>query len=261
LEAEVYSFLLANEPSTAYRIGKSINKPTANVYKSIETLAAKGAVTIEDNRSKVCRAVSPNEFLSLFEREMIGKTTKAKVLLNSIVKEHFDERSYSIESVSLVFERFEQMMLRCKTIAVVDAFPLSLQRIVGSIEQATARGVAVHVEVYQPISIRGAEVTLVPVADLTLNHWKSQQLNLVIDGEEHLIALMDGNLTQVKQAVWSNNTYMSCILHGGMLKEQTIMRIMALANEANFEDNVKEILEKQKFFHNSNIPGFNKLKK
>ena len=47
LEAEVYIHLLTNYPMTAYKVGKGINKPTANVYKAIESLSKKGAVIID----------------------------------------------------------------------------------------------------------------------------------------------------------------------------------------------------------------------
>ena len=52
---------------------------------------------------------------------------------------------------------------------------------------------------------------------------------------------------------------MSCILHAGCLREQTIIQIMNSVSKAGFEKEVKKILEQQKFFFNSNIPGFNKL--
>ncbi|MCK5171620.1 MAG: hypothetical protein KAQ75_17205, partial [Bacteroidales bacterium] len=68
LEAEVYMHLLTHPPSTAYKIGKLINKPTANVYKAIDALSKKGAVLIEDNKNKLCKAVNPDEFLKLYER-------------------------------------------------------------------------------------------------------------------------------------------------------------------------------------------------
>ena len=261
LEAEVYLFLLTNEPSTAYRIGKGLNKPTANVYKAIESLAIKGAVLVEDNKNRVCKAVSVNEFLNQYEKSIVAKTADARLELNQLEVQSPDERSYSLESVSLVFERFEQMMERCTTIAVIDAFPLTLERVVHSIEKAIARGISVYIESYQPISIPGADIANVTVGKQTLQHWQSQQLNLVIDGEEHLIALMDNKLKKVKQAVWSSNTYVSCMLHAGFLREQTVIKIMEASEKPNFEKNTRLLLDQQKFFFNSNIPGFNKLQK
>lgn len=259
LEADVYLFLLTDKPATAYGIGKGIGKPSANVYKAIASLASKGAVIIEDNKSKICRAVEPNEFVAQYQKNILSKTESAKKLLANLKPQPNDERSYSIDSVSLVFERFEQMMNRCTTIAVVDAFPLTLERVVKPIKEAIKRGVSLHIEAYKPIVIEGADISLTPFGDKALNHWQSQQLNLVIDGEEHLIALLDNDLNKVKQATWSSNTYLSCMLHAGFMREQTLMKIMAAANEPNYAEQVKAILEKQKFFYNSNIPGFNKL--
>lgn len=260
LETEVYLYLLVNKPATAYGIGKGINKPTANVYKAIESLAGKGAVMVEDNRSKVCKAVNPSEFFSLYEKKVLEKTSNAKLLLQNIKQKEEEERSYTINTVPLVFERFEQMMDGCKKIAVIDAFPLALERVRVVIEKTATRGVSVFVEAYQNITIKGADVSIAPVGEMALNHWQSQQLNLVVDGVEHLVALLNSDLSKVKQAVWSNNTYMSCMLHAGFMREQTLMKIMQETEKPNFESRVKEILSNQKFFYNSEIPGFNKLK-
>ncbi len=259
LEAEVYLHLLTHPPSTAYKIGKLINKPTANVYKAIDALSKKGAVIIEDNKNKLCKAVHPDEFLKLYERNISEKTKLAKEFLKTLNNEFVDQKSYSIESVPLVFERFRTMMSKCKTIAIIDAFPKALNSVIDSIEAAVNKGVDVYIEAYTPIEIKGANVTYASIGEQALEHWRSQQLNLIIDGEEHLIALMDNNLDTVIQATWSNNLYMSCILHAGCLHEQTTMKILSKIDKPNFENEVKNILDKQKYFFNTNIPGFNKL--
>lgn len=259
LESEVYMHLLTHPPLTAYKIGKQINKPTANVYKAIDALATKGAVIVEDNKNKLCRAVAPDEFVGMYENLVMEKTKKARDFLCSLKSETEDEKTYSIQSVPLVFERFRAMMARCKSIAVVDAFPKTLEKVKIFLEEAALRGVEVHVEAYQPVEIGGTFVTCAGIGSEALEHWQSQQLNLVIDGEEHLIALLDNDLKKVKQAVWSSNTYMSCLLHAGMLREQTVMKIMAQTNSPDFEIKAKQVLEEQKFFFNTNVPGFTKL--
>lgn len=261
LEADVYVHLLTHAPATAYKIGKQMNKPTANVYKAIELLAAKGAVIVEDNKNKLCKAVIPDEFFSHYEKSILEKSNAAKEMLNSLEIEEDEEKSYSITSVPLVFERFRSMMNKCKTIAVVDAFPKTISKVADCIELAAKRGVTVYVEAYQPIKLEGAKTVCATIGEEALNLWQSQQLNLVIDGEEHLIALMDNNLTKVKQAVWSNSTYISCILHAGMMREQTVLEIMKETDNPDFENVTKQILNNQKFFFNSDIPGFYKLQK
>jgi sugar-specific transcriptional regulator TrmB len=261
LEADVYIHLITHPPSTAYKIGKQINKPTANVYKAIESLAQKGAVIVEDNKNKLCNAVGPNEFFNHYEKSILDKSNTAKALLNSLENETEEQTSYAIDSVPLVFERFRSMMRRCKTIAVIDAFPKALNEVVDCIEDAAKRGIDIQVETYQPITIKGANTVCTTIGEQAIGHWNSQQLNLVIDGEEHLIALMDNDLKKVKQAVWSNSTYISCILHAGMLREQTVLKIMKEIDNPEFESVTKQVLENQKFFFNTNVPGFNKLQK
>jgi len=259
LEAEVYLHLLGNEQMTAYKVGKSINKPTANVYKAIDSLSKKGAVLIESNKSKYCKAVAPNEFLNHYTGDLLKKTKETKRLLKNLEKNHYDEKTYSIESVPLVFERFRQMMQKAKKVAVIDTFPNALENVLASIKEAIKRGVTVYIQVYKPIQIEGADVTFTGIAKEALSHWKSEQLNLIIDGEEYLMALMDKELNKTIQASWSNNYYMACTLHAGRMHEQTIMKISEKIGNKCFEKEILELLEKQKYFYNSDIPGFDKL--
>jgi HTH-type transcriptional regulator, sugar sensing transcriptional regulator len=259
LEAEVYVHLLAQPPSTAYKIGKQINKPTANVYKAIDSLAEKGAILVEDNKNRLCRAVSPAELMNHTEATLLEKTREAREALSSPVDLAPDENSYTIRSAPLVFEKFRSMMQNCTTIAVVDAFPKALEKVTGSITEAVARGVKVYVEAYEPVEIGGAHVVCSKIGPEAMGHWKSQQLNLVTDGQEYLVALLDTDLKKVKQAAWSNNLYMSCMLHAGRLREQTVIQGMNAVGQPGFEAEVKKILGQQQFFFNSNVPGFNRL--
>ena len=260
LEAEVYLYLLSNEPMTAYKVGKAINKPTANVYKAIDLLAEKGAVLIESNKNKNCRAIKPTEFLKHYKNNIIEKTVRLESLLNNIDDNFYDEKTYSINSAPLVFERFRSMMEKAKVVAVIDIFPDALKKVLKSINNTIQRGVKVYIQVYEPLEIHGAEITCTEFGDKTLTHWQSQQINLVIDGEEYLIGLLNNEMNEVIQATWSNNYYMACMLYAGRIHEQTVVKLQALINNDDFEKEAKELLNNQQFFINSNIPGFNKLK-
>lgn len=259
LEADVYIYLLSHPPATAYKIGKELNKPTANVYKAIDTLSIKGAVLIEDNKSKLCKAVNSSEFIAAYKAEILKNAAEAEKALNTFEKVAPDQNSYKIQSVALVFERFRDMMLRCKKIAVIDAFPNALELVTPIIEEAAKRDIEIYVEAYKPTLIENVDVVCADFGERNLEYWNSQQLNLIIDGEEYLMTLMDNSLSKVIQATWSNNIYMSCMLHAGLLREQTLLKIHAEYNSPDFETKTKSILDKQSFFYNSNIPGFNKL--
>jgi len=260
LEAEVYLYLLSNEPMTAYKVGKALNKPTANVYKAIDSLSQKGAAIIESNKNKSCRAIQPREFLNHYKKSFIDKTDKLESLLNNIDEEHYDEKTYSINSAPLVFERFRSMMNKANVVVVIDVFPNVLDEVLDSILETIQRGVKVYIQVYEPIDIAGAEVTFTEVAEKSLAHWQTQQINLIVDGEQYLVGLLNNNMTEVIQSTWSNNYYMACILHAGRMHEQTVLKLQSLKKSENFENEVKEVLNNQQYFFNSNIPGFDKLK-
>jgi len=257
LEAEVYTFLLVNESQTAYRIGKKLSKPTANVYKAIEVLARKGGVLISENeKNRLCTAVSAKEFLQQLQQNFQQQITEAETALSQLEPEYEDEAVYRLESVPLAIERCRNMLKNVKEIAVVDAFPLAFESIRDAVEEAAERGVEIHLQLYSEVELDNITPIYTALGAESIKHWQCQQLNVVTDGEEHLIALFNLNMTELYQAVWSRSLYQSCILHVGLIHEQTIMRL----NEAK-EDHeaIKKILNEPRFFRDKEIPGRRKL--
>jgi hypothetical protein len=49
--------------------------------------------------------------------------------------------------------------------------------------------------------------------------WPGQRLSLVVDGAEHLLALLPADLDQVHQAVWSGSAFLSCLQHNHLSME------------------------------------------
>lgn len=259
LEAEVYSFLLANPPQTAYRIGKSLGKPTANVYKAIEALARKGAVLIEDGASRLCRGVPAGEFLRQVKQEFNGKARRAEKSLSRLKTHVRDEGIYQLQTATQVFERARIMLDRCKKIAVIDAFPEPLERIRPSVEKAIKRGIQVFIEVYEPTDIPGANIAFSEDNQTILNFWSRQQLNVVIDGRELLLALTSRDFENLYQAMWSQSLYLSCMMHLGHLHEHTLIRLLAVGDGPDALVRMREVLSQVMFFYKTKIPGQQEL--
>ena len=78
LEAEIYTYLLGNSPSTGYGIAKGIGKPAANTYKALESLHNKGAILIDDSETRLCRSVPPDELFDSIERRFTNTKARAK---------------------------------------------------------------------------------------------------------------------------------------------------------------------------------------
>jgi len=259
LEAMVYSYLLTEKPQTAYSIGKSLGKPTANVYKAIESLMMKGAVQTVEGANRLCKAVPADEFLRLVERNHRQLTEKAKLALQGLSSDYQDEEIYRLHAISLVIERCRSMLSSSQSIAVIDVFPGLVETLRPAVEEAIQRGVRMYVQVYQPVEIEGAEVTCVTKGDDIIKYWRSQQLNLVVDGRECLVALMDIDLKKVFQALWSRGLYLSCIIHSGLMQEFNVHQLISVSDLPNGAERMRSILSDTKFFINSDVPGQREL--
>ncbi len=257
LEAEVYTYLLPHEPATAYAIGRAIGRPTANVYKAVESLARAGAVLVEAGANRVCRAVPVPEFIRHMQQQFLDRTREAEKALSVLAREDYDERVYRIESVPAALVRASEMLGRAKKVAVVDAFPRALEKLKADIAAAAARGVDIVVQAYEEIAIDGAEVVVVPEGRLSVAAWRSEQLNVVVDGAEYLFALLSDDLSELHQAVWSRSLYLACGHHAGLMSEAMLIKHISELAAAG-ETKTVEALAKR-FFRNSEVPGHREL--
>lgn len=256
LEAEVYISLLKNGPNTAYKIGKELNKPTANVYKAVDVLARSGAIEIEEGDVKICKPIPIATLALQLESNYKSKLEKAIVSIGSIERENVIEGIFKLETVEAVIQRAKDMLNRTEVIAVIDAFPKTLNNLKEDINLLATKNKEVFVEAYQDIDLNSKISIAIPeVKDKTLEHWKAQQLNIAIDGKEILIALFNEDLTKLIQATYSNNLYLSCIMYSGLMNEHKVIKY---SNIKTFDEFI-QFRDKQKFFFNSNVPGVEEL--
>ncbi len=259
LEVEIYIFLLPQPPMTAYRIAKSIARPAANVYKAVESLSRRGALIVEDGPNRLCRPVPARVFLKRAVKNFGEISLAAEEALAKTEASPIDEHVYRVETVEQVYSYCREMLEKAKVVAVIDAFPLPMEKMKPWVAKAVGRGVEVFIEAYEPIALDNVRVTLIPVAESIVKQWNAQQLNLVIDGEESLMALLSRDGTGVLQAYWSNSLYLSCLHHGGRLCEQTLVRAIEARRNGASADEVMSILESHPFFITKPVPGQQKL--
>src|SRR5690349_17339697 len=104
LEAEVYVCLVEDSPATGYRIAQTVGRPVAGVYKTIESLANKGSVVLDEGESRQCRAVPPAELLARLEREFLAEKSRAAAGLAKLKPPPDDDRVYQLRTVAQVEE-------------------------------------------------------------------------------------------------------------------------------------------------------------
>jgi len=259
LESDVYAFLLQHPPMTAYRVGKMLGRPTANVYKAIESLARRGAVLIEEGDSRLCRAIPAEEFLTNVESRFLRTTHAAVDALSDLQRPIFDERVYRVESVPALFDRARNMLANASSVAIVDAFPRSLAALRGEISEAIDRGVFVLVKGYAPIEIEGADVVIGSDPKATMSAWIGEQLNIVADGRELLVALLDSEISRIDQAIWSSSLYLACSLHAGLSAEHTLVKLRLLLNEDPSLQRLTDVIRGHRFLRDGLVPGYRDL--
>jgi len=259
LEAEVYTALLRQSPSTGYRIAQSLGKPAANTYKAIESLEAKGAVLVDDGASRLCRAVPPDELLANLGRAFADRREVASRALARFREAPADDRVYQMRSREQVMERARQMLERATEVALLDAFPGPLEELRPDVERAVARGIDVAIKIYAPADVAGAEVIAPPNAGTILARWPGEWVNLVVDGAEHLLAFLAPGGGEVYQAVWSGSAYLSWVYHSAVSSEMILAALEGRIEQGAAADALQKDLARFRRLKKLEAPGYKAL--
>jgi HTH-type transcriptional regulator, sugar sensing transcriptional regulator len=259
LEAAIYAFLLQESPATGYRIAQALNKPVANTYKGLTALAAKGAVIIDDGETRLCRAVPPAEVFGQMERALNQRCQQATHALSKLNKAEDDGRVYRLQSVEQVMERARQMIRSAKQVLLISAYPAPLKEIRHELEDAAARGVGMVLKVYEPTQLKGAQIIMSNEAGALMEQFPSQELNLVADAQEYLVALLDREGSRLIQAVWSSSPFLSYMQYNGLYSEWLLTRVNGLIAAGASAESLKKSLKRS--FPLMQTPGHQRLRR
>lgn len=260
LEAEVYVFLLSESPATGYRIASGLGKPAANTYKAIESLASKGAIVVDEGKSRLCRAVSPAELLARLERDFDAQKRRALKSLSVVRGLQADDRVYQLKSSEQVLERCRQMLSEAEQVVLADLFPAALEELRDDLRAATARGLSVAVKVYEPVELPGIDVSVDPDGPETLVRWPGTWLNLVTDGAQHLLSFFSADGKRVHQAVWSGSAYLSWVYHSAFGAEFALAHVSQLLASGAPEREILAWLKHRRETSGRETPGYLVLK-
>jgi HTH-type transcriptional regulator, sugar sensing transcriptional regulator len=261
LEAEAYTWLLGEPGATGYRIAKGIGKPVANTYKALESLQKKGAVLVDEDESRVCRAVPAEELLQQLERGFASHRSDAARALSRVAGPEGDERVYTLRTAAQVMERARSMLRTSRRVVLIDAFPGALAAVRPEIARAVGRGVDIAVKTYRRADAGGAETFVEPDGEGVLARWSGEWLNLVVDGAEHLLAFFDAGLTQVRQAIWSGSAYPSWVYHSALAAELAMAEVQALARRTGRSGRLRKLTDRFDALVAPDAPGYRALMK
>lgn len=225
LESAAYCELVKNGPATAYRVAKSIGRPTANTYQALAALLQRGAVALGDGDRRIYRAVEPETFLEALAAQFSNKRARAAESLRDLRRQEPDNRIYQLANVGQVMEQAREIIGAASEILLFDMFPQVLLQLSDELSQANRRGVLVAGLVYANCAVAGAALARSSLPSSLLARWPGQQLTVVADASRYLHALLSDDLASVSHAFSSDSAYLACLQHSGLSAE---IRLAAL---------------------------------
>ncbi|MCP3141846.1 TrmB family transcriptional regulator [Pyxidicoccus xibeiensis] len=219
VEARVYCELLKGAPATGYRLAQALGKAPPNVYQALASLEHKGAVLVEEGEPRSFRPVPPEEVLTALQRGFEQRKLAAGEALRKLHTPVQDDRIYHLKSLAQVMERARTMVAGAAELVLFDLFPPPFASLAPVLSEASARRVAVAGLVYAEhpavpfVCVRSSD------ADFVRERWPGAQLTLVVDAREFLVALLTPDGAGVRQAIWSDSVYLSCLQHSGLSAE------------------------------------------
>ncbi|MGD8395926.1 MAG: hypothetical protein PVF43_10655, partial [Candidatus Eiseniibacteriota bacterium] len=178
----------------------------------------------------------PGELLAGIERRFVAERQAAARALRRLGAPAADDRVYQLRTPDRVLDRARAMLGGAAEVVLVDAFPGPIETLRAELEEVAARGVLIAVKAYAPVTLAGVRVIQDGDGARVLERWPGDWLNVVVDGREHLIALLARSGDSVHQAIWSGSPYLSWVYHSAVSKEITLSAVLArLAGETTVE--------------------------
>jgi sugar-specific transcriptional regulator TrmB len=258
LEEQAYSALLQAPGQTGYKLAQTLRKPVANIYKALESLLEKGAAMVEDGDPAVYRATPIAELFDKLETEL-RKQRKAALRQFGARTPPPDERVYRLGSRQQAIQRARRMIASSKQVLLLDVFPNLVSELAGEISAAAARGVKIAGQIYAPAQFPGAMLILRAERDQVFERWAGDWMNLVADGQELLISVLERSGKGIHQAVWTRSPYLVWSFHSALYAEILLSRLrVEIENGAG----KRRLLRLVKDYHSriaTDAPGYKRL--
>jgi sugar-specific transcriptional regulator TrmB len=258
LEQQAYAALLQVPGQTGYKLAQSLKKPVANIYKSLESLLEKGAVLVEDGDPAFYRATPIAELFDKLEAEM-GKQRNAALRQLGARTPPPDERVYRLGSRGQTIQRARGMIASSKRILLLDLFPNPVSELAAEISAAIARGVKIAGQIYAPAQFPGAMLTLRPERGHVLQRWSGDWMNLIVDGQELLISVLERSGNGLHQAIWTKSPYLVWSYHSALYAEILLSRLRVEIENGAGKRKLLRLMEEYHDRIATDTPGYKRL--
>lgn len=219
LESRLYHELMRQGSATGYRLAQSVGKAPANTYQALAGLVRKGAVISDEAEPTTYRPIPPADLFAVLRKSFDGQARDAEAALAALHQPAREDRLYQLKTVPQAIARAHALIEGAKEILLVDLFPEPLAMLRASLDAASRRGVTIGGLVYRPETGLPFPVAVAPRADFVAERWPGQQMTLIADAREVLLALIDPAGDALLQGLWSDSAYLACLHHSGLAAE------------------------------------------
>ncbi len=212
IEALSYAFLAGTAPTTGYKVARGIGKPTANVYRALESLARKGLVVQDRGTPPAYRALSPDDMLARLEREFLERKTRAANELSALEPAADDEKLYALKTHEQVTARAHLLLAAARRIVLMEAAAASLAGLGAAVDDARSRGVRVVIVT--------DHAPAVPHDDTIVSERRAVgATRMVADARDSLVSALPNDSGGVREAIWTRSPLLGRILHDALVSE------------------------------------------
>lgn len=227
LESRVYCALLRQSPATGYRLARAVGKAAANTYQALAALAQKGAVVGDESEPRNFRPVPPAELISRLRQDFDQQARTAEQGLAALYAPVPEDRLYQFKNLAQVLERARALIAGAGEALLFDLFPGPLAQLRPALDEAHARGVQVGGTVYEPLADAPFAHVMSPGTSFVAERWPGQQITLIADGRELLLALVAPDGQGLRHGFWSDSAYLACLHHSGLSAEMRLAAALA----------------------------------
>jgi sugar-specific transcriptional regulator TrmB len=258
MEEQAYAALLRAPGQTGYKLAQTLKKPVANIYKALESLLEKGGVLVEDGDPAVYRATPIAELFDKLEIEL-RKQRKAALRKLGPRTPPLDERVYRLGSREQAIQRGRAMIASSRQVLLLDVFPSLICELTAEISAAAARGVKIAGQIYAPARFSGTMLTLRAERDQVLQRWAGDWMNLVADGEELLISVLERSGKGLHQAIWTRSPYLVWSYHSALYAEILLSRLRTEIESGAGKRKLLRLIEDYHHRIAMDAPGYKRL--
>ncbi len=243
-EAKAYLALIAQNPATAYEIGKSSGIPSSKIYEVLAKLSEKGMIQVlnEDRRrtSKTTRYVpqNPDDFLSRYANGVGRLVDSLRTELKGVNGKPQANYIWNINDHDRLIERARQMIDSAQSVILLSLWKEELAFLLGDLKAAEERGVKSAIVHFGPPQTAVGQIYYHPIEDTLYAEKGGRGFVLVVDSAEVLMGTI--SYEGKTEGAWSKNRGFTMIAEDYVKHDVYITKILKRFNRelvATFGEN------------------------